>query len=131
MKYHSLFPSNEKWDYPNGTVKESSGPDDSILAVHVYIDVQEGKEKEFAEASLANATESVKEEGVARFDVLQQIDDPKKFVLVEVYKNADAPAAHKATAHYATWRDTVADFQTRSSRKFQTRFPAPENWGYP
>ena len=51
----------------------------------------------------------MKEAGIARFDVIQQADDPTKFVLVEVYKTADAPAAHKETAHYKRWRDAVIE----------------------
>jgi quinol monooxygenase YgiN len=50
----------------------------------------------------------VQEPGIARFDVLQQTNDPTRFTLIEVYRDAEAPAAHKATAHYAVWRDTVA-----------------------
>ena len=50
---------------------------------------------------------SIQEPGIARFDVVQQTDDPTRFVLVEVYRDADAPARHKETAHYQTWRDTV------------------------
>ena len=62
-----------------------------------------GTEEAFKQASLANAQESTKEEGIARFDVIQQIDDPCQFVLVEVYKHDSAPAAHKETGHYHAW----------------------------
>ena len=62
-----------------------------------------GSEEAFRQASLNNARQSTKEEGVARFDVIQEVDDPCQFVLVEVYKNEDAPAAHKETSHYLEW----------------------------
>ena len=58
---------------------------------------------------LKNAHKSCKEHGIARFDVIQQVDDPCKFVLVEVYKNEQAPAAHKETDHYKVWREEVAE----------------------
>eukprot|EP00815_Leptocylindrus_aporus_P010608 CAMPEP_0116067196 /NCGR_PEP_ID=MMETSP0322-20121206/10857_1 /TAXON_ID=163516 /ORGANISM="Leptocylindrus danicus var. apora, Strain B651" /LENGTH=164 /DNA_ID=CAMNT_0003553941 /DNA_START=107 /DNA_END=601 /DNA_ORIENTATION=+ len=103
------------------------------LAVHVFVSVKEGTEDAFKEASFANARASAKEEGIARFDVIQQIDDPTKFVLVEVYKNDEAPALHKETAHYSTWRETVADMmaEPRSAIKYKSLFPATEaGWDY-
>jgi (4S)-4-hydroxy-5-phosphonooxypentane-2,3-dione isomerase len=91
-------------------------------------------EDAFMEASLKNARASAQEEGIARFDVLQDQEDPLQFVLVEVYKTMDAPAAHKATTHYATWRDTVESMmaEPRKARKFTNRFPTTmEAWVYP
>ncbi len=78
------------------------------------------------EASLANARASSQEEGIARFDVVQQIDDPTKFVLVEIYKNEEAPALHKETEHYKTWRDTVQEMmaEPRSNTKYRNLFPS-------
>lgn len=76
--------------------------------VHVHVQVKPGCEEPFLEATRRNARESRKEPGVVQFDVLQQEDDPTRFVLVEVYRTPEAVAAHKATAHYALWRDTVA-----------------------
>lgn len=103
-------------------------------SVHVFVKVKPGTEEAFKEASLKNARSSAQEEGVARFDVLQDKDDSTQFVLVEVYKNADqAPVAHKATAHYSEWRETVADMmaEPRSARKFDNLFPATaEGWDY-
>lgn len=80
----------------------------------------------FRTATLANARASVQEPGVARFDVMQQADDPTRFVLVEAYRTPEAPAAHKATEHYATWRDTVAPMmaQPRTSVKYANVFPS-------
>jgi len=80
-----------------------------MFIVHVHVRVKPENIEAFKAATLANATESRKEPGVARFDVVQQADDPTKFVLVEVYRDAAAAAAHKETRHYPIWRDTVAD----------------------
>jgi quinol monooxygenase YgiN len=79
----------------------------------------------FKQATLANAHESIKEPGIARFDVLQQQDDPTRFIFIEAYRTAEAPAAHKETKHYQTWRDTVAPMmaEPRSSMKFSNVFP--------
>mmetsp|Transcript_2516 Transcript_2516/g.3904 ORF Transcript_2516/g.3904 Transcript_2516/m.3904 type:complete len:151 (-) Transcript_2516:181-633(-) len=111
----------------------SSSPVADYLAVHVFVSVKPGTEETFKEASLANARASAKEEGVARFDVVQQMDDPTKFVLVEVYKNGEAPAKHKETDHYNTWRETVADMmaEPRSAIKYRNLFPVTEDgWDY-
>jgi quinol monooxygenase YgiN len=84
----------------------------------------------FKQASIENASNSVREAGVARFDVIQQADDPTRFILVEVYKTAEAPTAHKETAHYARWRDTVAEMmaEPRQGIKYSNVFPGDENW---
>jgi len=79
-----------------------------MLIVHVHVRVKLESVEAFKQACIVNARESVKEPGIARFDVVQQADDPTRFVLVEVYRTADAPAQHKETPHYARWRDTVA-----------------------
>jgi (4S)-4-hydroxy-5-phosphonooxypentane-2,3-dione isomerase len=91
-----------------------------MFVVHVQVRVQPDRVDEFVAASLANAKASVQEPGVVRFDVIQDRADPAHVVLVEVYRDDDAAAAHKTTAHYATWRDTVADMmaQPRESTKF-------------
>ena len=102
----------------------------SLLIVHVHVRVKPESIEAFKAATLANARASVQEAGIARFDVCQQADDATRFVLVEVYHNAAAPAAHKETAHYATWRDTVAPMmaEPRSSVKYANVFPADEGW---
>ncbi len=102
----------------------------SLLIVHVHVRVKPDQVDAFKTATLANARASVQEAGIARFDVAQQADDPTRFVLVEVYRNAEAPAAHKATAHYTTWRDTVAPMmaEPRSSVKFANIFPDNSAW---
>jgi (4S)-4-hydroxy-5-phosphonooxypentane-2,3-dione isomerase len=78
-----------------------------MLIVHIQVHVKPESVEAFKQATIENARESVKEPGIARFDVAQQTGDPTRFVLVEVYRTADAPAKHKETAHYAKWRDTV------------------------
>ena len=95
-----------------------------MLVIHVYVHVKPDCVEAFRGATIENAQASVQEPGIARFDVIQQQDDPTRFVLVEVYRNADAPAAHKETAHYAKWRDTVAPMmaEPRTSVKFSEVF---------
>jgi autoinducer 2-degrading protein len=101
-----------------------------MLVVHVFVHVKSDCLDAFKAATLANARASVREPGIARFDVVQQADDPTRFVLVEAYRTADAPAAHKETAHYATWRDTVASMmaEPRTSLKYGNVFPADTDW---
>lgn len=102
-----------------------------MLIVHVFVRVKPDCVDAFIAASLENARRSIQEPGIARFDVIQQADDPTRFVLVEVYRDADAPARHKETAHYAQWRDAVADLmaEPRSSVKYANRFPDDAGWG--
>ena len=96
-----------------------------MLVVHVHVRVRPADVDAFLEATLANARASIQEPGVVRFDVIQDSDDATHVVLVEVYRDAEAAAAHKATPHYATWRDTVADMmaQPRASTKFTPTLP--------
>lgn len=96
-----------------------------MLIVHVHVDVKPEYVEAFKAATLENAQQSLREPGVARFDILQQADAPTKFILVEVYRRPDAPAAHKETVHYAKWRDTVAPMmaEPRTSVKFTNVFP--------
>jgi autoinducer 2-degrading protein len=91
-----------------------------ILIVHAHI------KSEFIEAfkaaTIINAESSSKEPGIASFELLQQQDDPSRFVLVEVYRDADAPAKHKASAHYNAWIETVNDmFVTPRTRAFYNK----------
>ncbi len=101
-----------------------------MFIVHVFVHVKPQKIEVFKAASLQNARESLKEPGVARFDVIQQKDDPTRFVLVEVYRTSDDPARHKETAHYQKWRDTVADMmaEPRSAIKYTNIFPDEQVW---
>jgi quinol monooxygenase YgiN len=84
----------------------------------------------FQRATLENARRSVAEPGIARFDVIQRTDDPSCFTLVEVYRTPEAPAAHKETAHYQVWRDTVAEMmaEPRTSVKYLNLFPDEQGW---
>jgi len=84
----------------------------------------------FKQATLANARESVKEPGIARFDVVQDPSNLTHFVLVEAYRTPEAPAAHKETRHYQVWRDTVATMmaEPRSSVKYTNLFPEDSAW---
>ena len=102
-----------------------------MFIVHVDVHVKPDCVEAFKEATLANARESVNEPGIARFDLVQQLDDETRFVLVEVYRTPEDPAKHKETAHYQTWRDTVADMmaEPRSSAKYANRFPDDNGWG--
>ena len=102
----------------------------SLIVVHVHAHVMPDAVEAFRAASIENARESVREPGVARFDVVQSTEDPTRFVLVEVYRTADAPAAHKATAHYARWRDAVADLmaEPRTSVKYVNVAPEDAGW---
>jgi (4S)-4-hydroxy-5-phosphonooxypentane-2,3-dione isomerase len=101
-----------------------------MLIVHVSVVVKPESVDAFKAATVENAGHSVQEPGIARFDVIQQSDDPTRFVLVEVYRSSDAAAAHKDTRHYQVWRDTVADMmaQPRASTKFTNVFPVDEGW---
>jgi (4S)-4-hydroxy-5-phosphonooxypentane-2,3-dione isomerase len=101
-----------------------------LLVVHVLVHVKPECVEAFRAATLANARASVQEPGIARFDVVQQQDDPTRWLLVEVYRTADAPARHKETAHYAAWRDAVAPMmaEPRTSVKFTNVHPDDAAW---
>lgn len=101
--------------------------------IHVHVHVKPDAVDAFIAATLANASNSLLEPGVARFDVLQQQDDHTRFVLVEAYRTAEAIAAHKETAHYAAWREAVAPLmaEQRSSVRFANTFPADGRFGVP
>ena len=91
-----------------------------MLIVHVHSHIKPECVEAFKRTTIVNARESLKEPGIARFDILQQQDDPTRFVLVEAYRTAEAPAAHKQTKHYQVWRDAVALMmaEPRASVKF-------------
>lgn len=101
-----------------------------MLVVHVHVEVKPDSIEAFKAATLANAQASIREPGIARFDVIQQSDQPTRFILIEVYRSPEAPSAHKETAHYAQWRDTVAPMMAspRTSTKFSNVFPADRSW---
>jgi len=101
-----------------------------MLIVHVHVQVKPECVDNFKAATLLNARASLQEPGVRRFDVVQQQDDPTRFVLVEVYCDAAAATAHKGTEHYPAWRDAVAPMMAapRTSVKFSNIFPGDLEW---
>jgi (4S)-4-hydroxy-5-phosphonooxypentane-2,3-dione isomerase len=101
-----------------------------MLIVQVHIHVKPEYVEDFKKASIENASESVREPGIARFDFIQQTDDPTRFILVEVYRTSEAPGEHKETVHYARWRDTVAGMmaEPRTSVKYSNLFPDDSGW---
>jgi (4S)-4-hydroxy-5-phosphonooxypentane-2,3-dione isomerase len=101
-----------------------------MLVVHVYVHVKPESVASFLEATMENARSSVQEPGIARFDVVQQQDDATRFVLIEVYRTPEAVTAHRATAHYAKWRDTVEPMMAKPRQRvlYNSVFPAPEGW---
>ncbi len=101
-----------------------------MLIVHVFVNVKPEQVEAFRAATLENARNSVQEPGIARFDVLQEQDEPTRFVLVEIYRTSEDPGKHKETSHYQKWRDTVADMmaEPRTSVKYTNVFPDEEGW---
>jgi autoinducer 2-degrading protein len=104
-----------------------------MLIILVEVHVIESGIGAFEKATIENARASLREPGIARFDVIQQKDYPARFVLVEVYRDEAAPAAHKETDHYKTWRDAVAPLMAspRTSRKFDSLAPPDAGWETP
>jgi quinol monooxygenase YgiN len=101
-----------------------------MLIVHVHVHVKGDDIDAFRAVTLENAANSVREPGIARFDVIQQQDDASRFVLVEVYRSVEATAAHKETAHYKKWRDAVEPMmaESRKSVKYSNAWPGDEGW---
>lgn len=101
-----------------------------MLIVQVNVHVKTEFIEEFIQATVENARNSVQEPGIARFDVIQQKDDPAHFTLVEVYRTPDDPAHHKETAHYKLWRDSVSKMmaEPRSSIKYENIYPGDQGW---
>lgn len=101
-----------------------------MYVVHVHVRVKPESVEAFCRATIQNARSSLREPGVARFDVIQQQDDPTRFVLVEVYRQPEDAARHKETSHYQVWRDAVADMmaEPRSSVKYDNSFPDDAGW---
>jgi quinol monooxygenase YgiN len=99
-----------------------------IVLVHIHVKPE--LLEVFKQATIENASNSIKEAGVVRFDFIQQAEDSSKFMLVEVYKNQEAQALHRETAHYLTWRDTVADMmaEPRQGIRYTNILPTDENW---
>ena len=102
-----------------------------MLIIHVHVHVKPEFVEDFRRASLENASKSIKEPGIARFDVIQQTDDPTRFVLIEVYRTPEDPSRHKETSHYQNWRDKVENMmaEPRRSIRYTNVFPAEKEWG--
>ena len=96
-----------------------------MLVVHVHVRIRPERIGDFLAATVINARASLAEPGVLRFDIIQDQADPAHAVLVEVYQDDEASAAHKLTPHYATWRDTVAEMmaEPRQSVRYTAVFP--------
>jgi len=101
-----------------------------MFIVHVYVHVKEESIDSFMEVTVENARNSLQEEGIARFDVIQQQDDETRFVLVEVYRTYEDTVKHKETEHYKRWRDAVAYMmdEPRYSIKYVNIQPNEEGW---
>lgn len=101
-----------------------------MLIVHVHVHIKPEFVQAFKQATLENASHSVKEAGVVRFDVIQQTDDPTRFVLVEVFRTPDAAGVHKDTAHYKRWSNVVMKMmaEPRQSVKYTNVFPDTASW---
>jgi quinol monooxygenase YgiN len=104
-----------------------------VIIVQVHVHVKPGTVDAFKATSLENARHSVQEPGVVRFDVVQQDDDPTRFLLIEIYRTPEDPGRHKETAHYAKWRDAVEPMmaEPRRSVKYRAIFPDPAGWERP
>ena len=104
-----------------------------MLIVHVFVHVKPDSVDAFTAATLENARNSVQEPGIVRFDVVQQDDDPTRFLLIEIYRTPQDPVRHKETTHYAAWRDAVEGMmaEPRRSVKYGALFPEPERWEMP
>ncbi len=101
-----------------------------MLIVNVHISVKPEMVDDFIQATKKNASASINESGIARFDFIQQEDDPTRFILVEVYRDDEAPAKHKETAHYKKWREIVAPMmaRTREGIKYINIYPGDDGW---
>jgi (4S)-4-hydroxy-5-phosphonooxypentane-2,3-dione isomerase len=101
-----------------------------MYIVHVHIHVKPEYIEAFKASSLENARNSLLEEGIARFDVIQQIDDPTRFELIEVYRSPEDPAKHKETAHYNKWRELAESMlvEPRNRTQYKNIFPIDEDW---
>ncbi len=101
-----------------------------MLVVLVQAHVKPDRVEAFRQATIANARASAREPGIARFDVVQQSDDPTRFVLVEVYRTPQGPAQHRETKHYQVWRDAVAEMmaELRTRVEYANVFPDDKGW---
>ena len=101
-----------------------------MYIVHVFVEVKPDCVNEFINATRQNASESIKEPGIVRFDVLQDQENPNRFVLNEVYRTPQDPASHKQTPHYSQWKEKVAEMMAspRTKAVYSNVLPADEEW---
>ena len=101
-----------------------------MLIIQVQVHVKAEYLEEFKEATIVNASNSVKEPGIARFDVMQQTDDPTRFVLAEAYRDEDAPVKHRLTAHYLAWLEKVTPMlaEERTRLRYSSVYPPDAGW---
>ena len=103
-----------------------------MLIVQVHVQVKANLLEDFIKATKENAENSIQEKGIARFDILQDFENPSKIILNEVYYDESAPVKHKQTTHYKKWRETVGEMMDspRHSIKYLNIFPDDKgNWG--
>lgn len=93
--------------------------------VLVFVEVKPGYVDKFIHETRLNASNSIKEPGIVHFDVLQDPENLHRFLLIEVYRNQDAPAKHKVTDHYQRWRTQVEDLMAapRTKKIYNNIFP--------
>ncbi|CAJ1436081.1 unnamed protein product [Effrenium voratum] len=129
-QWDTIFPGKASDYHPKTIILERPQGAGDVDITHVFVSVKAGAEEAFKKATRANAMESVKEYGNLRFDLLQNVDSPTEFLLIEVYKTAGDAAKHKDTKHYKEWRTTVEDMaKPREGRKYVTHFPSvPAAW---
>ena len=101
-----------------------------MYIVHVFVHVKSEFVDAFKAASIENARNSVQQPGIARFYVVQQADDPTRFVLIEVYRTPADPAKHKEMAHYNQWRETCEPMQAEPRTRiiYNDVFPGDNGW---
>jgi autoinducer 2-degrading protein len=101
-----------------------------MFIVHVFIHVKANQVDAFKAASIENAQNSLREPGIARFDLIQQADDPTRFMLVEVYRAPEDAPKHKETAHYNRWRELAEPMlaEPRTRIIYSNVFPAEDGW---
>jgi len=106
-----------------------------MLITQVMFHVKTEHLEAFKAATLENARNSVREPGIARFDMIQQVDDPTRFMLVEVFRDAEAPAKHRESAHFKAWLAAVTEgdmlVEPRTRQQYTNVFPNDTGWDLP
>ncbi len=102
-----------------------------MFIIHVFCHVKPDKVEEFKASIIENARNSIQEPGIARFDVIQQADDPTRFVLAEAYRSQEDNAKHRETAHYKKWAALATELlaEPRSRIVYNNVFPDEQGWG--